>query len=78
MSKVKIKKYVVCPLCDNACNEDKHDNHFHRCEKCDQNYYVAEGKIEHLPMSGVRSIRKASNIISHLKSKGLLNMNNKA
>lgn len=72
MYKVKIKKFAVCPLCDGPCKQDRNDKHFHRCEQCDQNYYVSKRKIEFLPMSGVRSIRMVSEMISDLRNRGLL------
>ena len=63
--KIKIE---VCPYCNRVLDQDKHDKRFYRCEPCDYNYYlVKHGKLESLPVSGVRSIRHVSEMMKILK-----------
>ena len=65
--KAVFKKVLECPYCKGACSQDKHDKHFFKCEKCDYSYYVENGKVENLPMTGVRQIRHVSEMMSNFK-----------
>ena len=64
--KAIFKKVLECPYCKGACSQDKHDEHFFKCEKCDYNYCVENGKLENLPMTGVRQIRHVSEMMKSI------------
>jgi transposase-like protein len=69
--KAKFKQILECPYCKSNCIDQSQG--FHRCEKCDYNYFVdKKGNLENLPMTGVRSIRMVSDMISSFKERGIL------